>query len=563
MKQKLQKFLALLLTTITLMGILGAFSHNLIAQDSASATKFPVIFDGNTLFYVQRPSGSLAPEERAELIRERLEKIVKNRDVEINDQDFDLDNKGDVVIILFKNKTLATVTTEDAKLADVSTEILAEQYLQKIQEAIQRYHLERQPFYWILGIVLTVVTTILLIVTLKIFDKIFPYIYTLLNDWRDHIIPSIRIQNLELLSSENLTKICEGFVRLVRIILTLLILYLFIPLVLSFFPQTRRIGHLLFDYLMTAINLVGNSLVSYLPNIFIIGVIIYLTYYTLRLLKFIFTEIENENLNFPGFYPEWAQPTYRLLNWIIIALAAVFTFPYLPGFNSPAFRGVSAFLALLFTLGSTGVVSNTVSGFVLIYTRAFQVGDIVKIADATGKILEKTLLVTRIQTVKNVVITIPNSVVISSNVVNYSALSRDTHSPLIIHTTITLGYDIPWRTVHETLIKAAKATPHILSEPSPFVWQTSLNDFHISYEINGYTFESSKMMETYSDLHQNIQDKCNEAGIEILSPQYSALRDGNHNTIPENYLPEDYVSPGFKIEPVTNLLNLNKANRKH
>ncbi|HAC65967.1 MAG TPA: mechanosensitive ion channel protein [Cyanothece sp. UBA12306] len=561
MKYKIKRFLALLLTTIMLLGILGIFSHKLVAEEQGLRNKFPVVFNGSNLFYIQRPNGSLSAEERAELIQKRLEKYFKNDDVEIKDKKFDLDNRGDIVTILFKNNILATITVEDAKIADIPRVELAEKYLEKIKESVKRYQLERKPLYWLIGIILTVLTTLILLVILRIIDQIFPHIDVLLNNWRDRIIPSIRIQNLELLSAEHLTNICQSFVRLVRITLTLLILYLFIPLVLSFFPQTRRIGRLIFDYLMKAINLVGNSLIAYLPNIFILIVIVYLTYYILRFLKLIFTEIEQENLKFPGFYPEWAQPTYRILNWIVIALAAVFAFPYLPGFDSPAFRGVSTFLALLFTLGSTGVVSNTVSGFVLIYTRAFQVGDRVKIGDATGDIMEKDLLVTRIKTLKNVVITIPNSVIINSNVINYTSLSRDSKNPLIIDTTITLGYDVPWRKVHEVLIKAAKATNYVLKYPEPFVFQTSLNDFYVSYEINVYTIESSKIMDIYSSLHQNIQDQCNEAGIEILSPHYSALRDGNQNTIPENYLPKDYKAPGFKIDQITNILNLN--NKEH
>ncbi len=563
-KNKLKHFFALLLMTVFLI-FLGCFweinQANTI-ESQYQNQKFPVVFNGKNLFYIQRPNGSLSAEERAEIISERIEKIAKRKIEKINHDDFDIDNRGDLVIVLFERKTLATVTAEDEKIADISREILANQYLNKIEKSLAKYQREQKPFYWIFGIVSTVVTTLCLILVLKAFDRFFPYTYQILDSWRGRIIPSIRIQNLEILTSENLTKICQGFISLIRIGLTLIVLYLFIPSVLSFFPKTRQMGRILFEYLMRAINLVGSAFVSYLPNIFILTVIIYLTHYTLRFLKFIFREIEQGTLQFTGFYSEWAQPTYRLLTWLIIALSAVFAFPYLPGFNSPAFKGVSAFLALLFTLGSTGVVSNTVSGFVLIYTRAFQVGDRVKIGDATGDILEKTLLVTRIKTIKNVVITIPNSVVISSNVVNYSALSRDGNNPLIIHTTITLGYDVPWRKVHEVLIAAAKKTQYIIATPSPFVFQTALNDFYVSYEINAYTHTAIKMGEIYSSLHQNIQDQCNEAEIEILSPHYSAIRDGNQNTIPENYLPKDYTASGFRVQSLPNLINVN-GNRNH
>ncbi|MDJ0507786.1 MAG: mechanosensitive ion channel family protein [Crocosphaera sp.] len=529
-----------------------------VSQDEG----FSVVFNHNNLFTIQTDNGSLSAEERANIVARRLHNLANDNNLEIRDDKFDLDDRGNIVVILFNKKTLMTVTADDAVAADTSSKKLAEEYLKTIKKALKAYRIERRPFYWVIGVICTIISLVILLFILKIFDFIFPYINRRIETWRGTLIPSIRIKNLELLSAEKLTQTIKTIIKIIRLTLTFFILYIFLPIVLGFFPQTRQVGNLLFNYLFKAINSVFSGLVGYLPNIFVVAVIGYLTYYILQFLKFIFTEIEKGNLQFAGFYPEWAQPTYRLLTWLTVMLAAVFAFPYLPGFNSPAFKGVSAFVALLFTLGSTGVVSNTVSGFVLIYTRAFQVSDRVKIGDAIGDVLEKDLLVTRIRTIKNVVITIPNSVIINSNVINYSALKRDLKRPLILHTTITLGYDVPWRKVHQVLIAAAQSTHYILKTPIPFVLQTGLNDFYVSYEINAYTNESTKMAEIYSHLHQNIQDKCSQADIEILSPHYSAIRDGNHNTIPADYLPENYTAPGFRIDPMTKLFN-NHSNGNH
>lgn len=216
--------------------------------------------------------------------------------------------------------------------------------------------------------------------------------------------------------------------------------------------------------------------------------------------------------------------------------------------QSPAFQGVSVFLGVLFSLGSTSAIANTVGGVILIYTRAFQIGDRIMVGEVIGDVEEKSLLVTRLRTPKNILVTIPNSTLLGVNIINYSASYRDTKIPLILNTTITLGYDIPWRKVHSALIDAALKTDHILREPSPFVLQTSLNDFYVSYEINAYTNATKQLEPIYSQLHQNILDRCNEVGIEILSPHYSALRDGNQNTIPSDYLPQDYNAPGFRLE---------------
>jgi small-conductance mechanosensitive channel len=181
--------------------------------------------------------------------------------------------------------------------------------------------------------------------------------------------------------------------------------------------------------------------------------------------------------------------------------------------------------------------------------RAFRIGDRVRISDTVGDVIEKTLLVTRVRTIKNEDITIPNSMILNSHIVNYSAVIDQ--SGLILHTGVTIGYDAPWRKVHELLIHAALNTKYILKEPAPFVLQTSLNDFYVSYEINAYTDMPSKMAVIYSELHQNIQDSFNAGGVEIMSPHYSSLRDGNTTTIPEENLPKTYTPPAFRISQVS------------
>ena len=186
-----------------------------------------------------------------------------------------------------------------------------------------------------------------------------------------------------------------------------------------------------------------------------------------------------------------------------------------------------------------------VAGLVITYMRPFKIGDRIKIGDITGDVIEKTMLVTRIRTIKNEEITIPNSSVLSGNTTNYSTNANT--QGLIVHTTVTIGYDVPWKDMHQALIDAALKTEFIMPDPKPFVLQTSLDDFYVSYQINAYTREASKQAVIYSNLHQNIQDICNERGIEILSPHYRAARDGNNITIPAGYLPKDYKAPTFGI----------------
>lgn len=293
---------------------------------------------------------------------------------------------------------------------------------------------------------------------------------------------------------------------------------------------------MLLGYITTPLKAIALGFIGYLPELFMILVVVFITFYIFKAINFISVEVERGNLSIPGFYPEWSRPTFNLVKIIIIAFSFIVIFPYLPGSDSPAFQGVSVFLGLLISLGSSSAISNIIAGLVIIYMRAFKLGDRVKIGDTTGDVIEKTMLVTRLRTIKNEEVTIPNASILAGKTINYSV---EANGPgLILHSTVTIGYDIPWKQVHELLIGAALKTDRILKEPSPFVLQTSLDDFYVSYQINAYTITPEKAALIYSDLHSFIQDAFNEAGVEIMSPHYRAAREGNQITIPPTYLSE-------------------------
>ena len=255
-----------------------------------------------------------------------------------------------------------------------------------------------------------------------------------------------------------------------------------------------------------------------------------MTRYFLRLVRFFFAEVESGHVQFEGFYAEWAQPTYKLLRVVVIAFAFVMAFPYIPGSSSPAFQGVSVFFGLLLSLGSSSAIGNIVAGIVITYMRPFKIGDRVKMSDTIGDVIEKNLLVTRIRTIKNVDVTVPNAIVLGSHITNFSAHEKS--EGLILHTSVTIGYDSPWVQVHELLIAAALVTESITQNKKPFVLQTALDDFYVEYQINAYTSDAKRMAVTLSELHKNIQNEFNRAGVEIMSPHYASLRDGNTITIP-------------------------------
>ena len=514
---------------------------------------FPVTLAGVELFVVQERVGSFSAEVRAEAMTNRIRDIAGDPSISLSN--FKVEDGEQSTNLVLDNQVIVTITDGDAKAARQSRQTLATTYHQTILDAIDQYRQERSPDFLLRGAIYTLVSAIALFLILLILGRLFPWIYRIINSWQHTWIRPIRFQNLELISQERTTTLLIGVVKLIRIAITLVILYVFVPLILSFFPWTKRLGRVIFSQILDALGQMGQGFINYLPKICIVLVVGLIAFYTLRFVKPIFNEIERGTLPIPGFYPEWAGPTFNLFRVLIIALALIVAVPYLPGADSPAFQGVSLFLGVLFSLGSTSAVANVVSGVILIYTRAFQVGDRIRIADAVGDVVEKTLLVTRIRTPKNVLITIPNAAVLGGNVINFSASVRESHQPLVLHTTITLGYDVPWRKVYQVLMDAAQATEDILEHPQPFVLQTSLDDFYVSYELNTYTNQPGQIPQIYSRLHENLQDKCNEADIEILSPHYSAVRDGHQITIPAEYLPQDYQPPSFRVHPLSKFLD--------
>jgi len=298
--------------------------------------------------------------------------------------------------------------------------------------------------------------------------------------------------------------------------------YMSIGIILRILPMTRDFSNIVFGHITTPLLSMIQAVIGYIPNLFTITIILVISNYLMDFSKFFFQEIEDGNLSFNGFYTEFARPTYKITRFLIIILTIVIAFPYLPLSNSPAFKGISVFLGVLFSLGSSSFVSNIVSGIMITYMRPFKVGDRVKIADTMGEVIEKTLLVTRIKTLKNVYIAIPNSLILGTHITNFSFMNKEV--PIILHTTVTIGYDVPWKTVHELLLNSVSTVGSILKTPKPFVLQTKLSDFYIEYEVNAYTNYVDGMPHSYSQIHQNIQDQFRQANIEILSPHYRVER---------------------------------------
>jgi small-conductance mechanosensitive channel len=505
---------------------------------------FPVVPFRDTLFSLFTRQGSFPAKERAEIISNRIAKLAERFGFKIDS--LKLAGSEETTDIVFKDQLLISISDQDALWQNTSRQQLAETIRVAIGKAVINHQAETRWQTLLqegLSALLVIAIVALLIYGL---NRLFKWVVAKLGGHQSWFSKGIRIKNYELLNAERELYIVQLVVKLIKWLLIILLVYMALPVLFGIFPFTRDISQTLLGYIVSPLKKIGSAIWDYIPNLITIIVLVVIFRYILRFFRFIKTEIERGQLNIPGFYPDWAAPTYQIVRVLILAFMLIVIFPYLPGSDSAVFKGVSVFVGVLFTFGSAGALGNIVSGVVMTYTRAFKLGDRVKIGEVTGDIIAKTLLVTRIRTIQNEIVSIPNSTVISNHTINYSSDAPD--KGLIMHTTVTIGYDAPWRQVHELLISAALATPMIEKEPLPYVLQTSLDDYYVSYRINAFTKEPNKQAVIYSALHANIQDKFNEAGVEIMSPHYKALRDGNQTTIPTDYLPKDYIAPGFTTE---------------
>lgn len=509
-----------------------------------SAKGYPVIGTfSDTLFLLYNRLGSFSAQDRAEAVTNRLR--VLEGDYNFEPKSLKIINSETNTDIISGEKIIFSVSENDAIWNDTTPEELAEEYRSRIVANFEK-HKEATSLPVLLKEIGLALLVILLFSALIYFaGKFFNWTASKIESNEKQAIKEIKLKDYTLLDARRQLNALLMVNKVVKWFIILILIYIALPILFGIFPWTKNFAEVLFGYILNPLRKITSGIWNYLPNLITIIVIVIFFRYVMKGIHFLKDEIKNENLKFPGFYPDWANPTFQIVRVLVYAFMIVVIFPYLPGSDSPIFKGVSVFLGFLFTFGSAGSLANVIAGLVLTYMRLFKIGDRVKIGDVFGDVIEKSLLVTRVRTAHNEIISIPNSTVMSSHTINYSSDTVETG--LILHTTVTIGYDVPWSEVHNALLEAANRTEKLLKDPKPFVLQTSLEDFYVGYEINGYTKFANQQGSIYSDLHTNIQDCFNEAGIEIMSPHYRAGRDGSQTTIPNNYLPKDYKAPPFNF----------------
>lgn len=498
----------------------------------------------DTIFVIYNQLGSYSAKERASAIESRIRSLADN--YAFHTDSLKLTENEDSWIIYWKDQMVVSINDHDAMWADVTRSVLATEYFNAIKQSIHIYREEtsfQNILIRILFALLIITTVILIIYTIR---KSAQWVKVKIINSKERYLKGIVVRGAVLISPQRQRKFVWMILNVLQWFLFFTSIYLALPFILNQFPGTEGYASILFNYFISPLKKIAHAVIDYLPDLATIIVVCIVFRYVLKGLKFLANEIQKGDIAISGFYREWAKPTYEIVRALLLLFLLIIIFPYFPGSESPVFKGVSVFLGVLVTFGSAGVLGNIVSGLMLTYMRSFALGDRIKIGDVSGDIIEKSLLATKIRTIKNEIISIPNAQVMSSHTINYSMDINE--FPLIVYTNITLAYEVPWQQVHELALKVCEMVELLEKTPPPFVFQTSLEDFYVTYQINAYTKQPHKQALIYSELHKHILDVFHEAGIELLSPHFTAVRDGSHIDIPEKYKGQNQSVPPIRMD---------------
>ena len=475
----------------------------------------PVAIDGVLLFRVRGVS-SYPAEERAKAIAGRLRAIAANRTIQPDA--LRIEETEGASQILADQQLVLGVFDADAQVEGVPRKLVASLYLEKIRQAIVSYRTDRS---WpalqhaaISALVATLVFAALVTAAIWLRRKLHALI-----DRRFRLrVESLAAKSREVVSVNRLWGVVDTALRLARTATVVVLALMYLEYAFGLFPYTRPAANRVVGYVVGPLATMWASFLSTIPDLIFLVILAFVVRLVLRLIRRFFEAVDEGRVHLANFEREWAKPTYRLVRPAVIAFAVVVGYPYIPGSGSEAFKGVSILVGIVFSLGSSSFIANMIAGYSMTYRRAFRLGDLVQIGEVTGVVSDIRLQVTHVRTIKNEEVVLPNSQILNTHITNYSSLAKT--KGLILHTTVGIGYETPWRQVEAMLLEAARRTPGLMSEPPPFVFHLLLGDFCVTYELNVYCSDPLKMKATYTDLHRRILDVFNEYGVQIMTPAY-------------------------------------------
>ncbi|MBM0653638.1 mechanosensitive ion channel [Capnocytophaga genosp. AHN8471] len=490
----------------------------------------PIVFEKDTLYYLYTSYGPYDIDTRVKYIENKLKELY-------NDPSFAADSikikpNGDYLSVMYNEKIITRVTMVDALWENSSQTELAQRYANVIKNTIVKYKEQNSLKSILIRLAELLLVLFIAFVLVWAINRLFNFLKKITLNSEHRSLTGIRIRNYEFIKKRGIVKALVKLLAILRIIFLLFLLITIIPLIFDIFPSTQYLSKIIVQWISEPIKNVGIAIIGYLPHLFYIVIIVVITRYVLKILRFFALEIERGILKIKGFHPEWAHTTYVLARMMLWVLALVIMFPHLPGSDSDAFKGISVFLGVLISLGSSSAISNAIADIVISYMRPFQVGDWIKSGEIIGAVIEKNALVTRLKTINNEDITIPNSAILSGATMNFTSIGKEIG--LALNVQVKVRYDYSDNLVEELLIEAALKTNGISPKPHPYIFQISLNELNAIYELNAYTFHPENMYFIKSDLTKNIQSTFRQANVEIFSTQYVEIKTPFSNTKKQN-----------------------------
>ncbi|RLQ22619.1 mechanosensitive ion channel family protein [Seongchinamella sediminis] len=525
------------LRATTLVLLLLALAAGLATASDDRVHSAPVVVDGHVLLQV-RGIAAVPADSRADSISDALIEAADNPEIDPDDASLVTRDDGGVEL-RFGGQRVATLFAVDAALEDVPLDILAGATVQRMQRVIVEYREARTPERLLrstgLLVAFTAAAALLLWLVLALLGAVIRLVERRIKG---------QIERLEqashwMIHRRQMWAIFGGITRALRLVAVVAIVLTWASTVLGLYPWTRHLAMSIFALVLDPLHQLGSGLLNSIPDIAFLAVLVFVVRLLLRGLHTFFKRVESGWIRLENFEADWAMPTYRIVRVAVIVLALVVAYPYIPGSESQAFKGIGIFMGVILSIGSTSFISNLLAGYSLTYRAAYREGDRVRIGDQSGEVVDIRAMNTRLRTLKNEEINIPNSIVLNSAIVNYSAYARQ--DGLVLYTEVGIGYDTPWRQVEAMLKMAAERTPGIMREPPAYVLQKRLGDFTVIYELNAHCDNVAQMNQHYSDLHANIQDVFNEYGVQIMSPNYE-----HDPEQPKLVRPEDFYTAPAK-----------------
>lgn len=486
---------------------------------TASADTAPLIVQNRVVFVFRAPLGARMPAERAADASRRIRALAQEETTDT----IAARPIAQGVLVSVGPRGIFTITPADVDSVHGETiDSAGRAAVVRLRDALVAEREQQSISHLATGIGLSIAATILFLAVLRVLRRGRHFALDRLPRVAGPRIPSLAVAGFTLLDADQILSFLRRIADLLAWGLSLFSAYLWLTYLLTRFPYSAPWGDALGSYLITTLRTLALGALGAIPGLFTVVIIFYATRYLTRLLGTFFDAVERGGVSVAWVHVDTAQPTRKLLSALLWVFALIVAYPYLPGSGSDVFKGVSVFIGVVLSLGSSGVVSQAMSGLVLMYSRALKPGDYVRVGDTEGTVAELGMLSTKIRTNKDEEVTLPNGVVVGQTTKNYSRLA--TERGVVLYTSVTIGYDVPWRQVHAMLQAAAGRTDGLRSDPPPFVLQTALSDWYVEYQLNARLDEPHRRTRVLSELHANIQDVFYENGVEILSPHY----EGNH-----------------------------------